>query len=353
MTIWEDHVEEVVAAAALLDGDPADSVARVVRTRFALLTDDARERLRASAIARMTGFGSIGDLIADSDVDEVLVHRGTDVWVERRGRLERARKVSVAETEVVLERMLSGTGRRLDRSHPIVDARLPDGSRLCAVIPPIAVDGPVVALRAAPERLIALDEFGPSEVSDTLRDAVAARHTILVTGAASSGKTTLLSGLITEIPGQERVVVVEDTTELPVRHPQMVRLESRPGGEGLTPVTCEDLVRTALRLRPDRLVVGEIRGSEVVALVQAIDTGHEGALATCHANSAADALSRLESLIARVMPDWPADAARRHLRRCIDLVVHLRRLPTGERRVVEMVRPSEGDRVGPVTRALA
>lgn len=348
MTDWEDHVDEVVSSAALLDSDPAESVHRVVRTRFALLDDDDRERLRISALARMTGFGTIGGLIADPEVDEVLVHRGTDVWVERHGRLERVREISTNETEVVLERMIAGTGRRLDRAHPVVDARLVDGSRLCAVIPPVAVDGPVLALRSAPGHRVGIDDFGSVETADLLRAAVRDRRTILVTGAASSGKTTLVAGLIDEIPTDQRVVVIEDTTELPIRHPQVVRLEARPASEGLAAVTCEELVRTALRLRPDRLVVGEIRGSEVVALVQAIDTGHEGAIATCHANSAADALSRLENLLARVMPAWPADAARNHLRRCVDLIVHLRRSSTGERRVVEIARPSAGGSMLPV-----
>ena len=337
MTPWEERVAEVVAAATRLDGDPAESVEQVVRSRFALADDHQRERLRSSALARMTGHGLIGELLAERDVDEVLVHRVREVWTERAGRLERRAEISDGELEVVLERMLAGSGRRLDRSHPVVDARLADGSRLCAVLPPVAVDGTAVAVRAPARRRLRLDDFGPCEVVEQLTSAVDRRSTILVSGGASSGKTSLLGALLDVVSDEQRVVIIEDTAELNPRHPQSVRLETRPRAEGISAIDAEDLVRAALRLRPDRLVVGEIRGSEVVALIQAINTGHDGALATCHANSATDALTRLENLLARTMPSWSAEAARDHLRSTIDLLVHLRRLPTGQRLVSEIV----------------
>ena len=337
MSSWEEQVAEVVAAATRLTGEPIDTVAQIVRSRFALADDEHQDRLRQSALARMTGHGLIGELLADRDVDEVLVHRGREVWTERAGRLEYRAEISAGELEVVLERMLAGSGRRLDRSHPVVDARLADGSRLCAVLPPVAVDGSAVAVRAPARRRLRLDDFGPPEVVEQLAAAIEERKTILVSGGASSGKTSLVGALIDRVPKEQRVVIIEDTAELDPQHPQSVRLEARPRAEGIDAVDAEDLVRAALRLRPDRLVVGEIRGAEVVALIQAVNTGHDGALATCHANSATDALARLENLLARTMPSWSAEAAREHLRMSVDLLVHLRRLPTGQRLVSEIV----------------
>lgn len=337
MTPWEDRVAEIVAAATALDGDPAVTVDRIVRTRFALADDHQQERLRESALARMTGHGLIGELLADPEIDEVLVHRGREVWTDHRGRLERRAEISAGELEVVLERMLASSGRRLDRSNPVVDARLPDGSRLCAVLPPVAVDGTSLAIRAPTRRRLQVSDFGPPTVIEHLSSAVESRRTVLVSGGASSGKTSLVAALIDLIPSDQRIVIIEDTAELTPRHPQSVRLEARSAAEGVRAIGAEDLVRTALRLRPDRLVVGEIRGSEVVALVQAVNTGHEGALTTCHANSATDALLRLEHLLARTMPSWSPTAARHQLESSIDLLVHLRRHSTGERLVSEII----------------
>jgi pilus assembly protein CpaF len=288
------------------------------------------------------GFGPLDEWLDDDDVSEVLVNAGGEVWVERRtlgaaSGPQFAKHLAPGVLEVVIERILTPIGRRLDRISPMVDARLPDGSRVCAVLPPIAVDGPCLAVRRFTPRALGLDAFASPEVAALLRHLVLRHCNIVVSGATSSGKTTLLGALTAEVGRHERVITLEDTAELQVGAPHVLRLETRTAGpDGLTEIDMAALVRTALRLRPDRLVVGEIRGAEAVDLLQALNTGHDGSLATLHANTPGDALARLESLVVRSAPSWPIDAVREQVHRSIDAVVHVARDTGGARHVDEV-----------------
>jgi pilus assembly protein CpaF len=276
-------------------------------------------------------------LLEDASVDEVLVNPGGDVWVERDGATRRAGQLGPADLDVVLERILAPLGRRLDRTSPIVDARLGDGSRVCAVIPPVAPDGAVLSVRRFRDRALPLAAFCPPEVAGLVDDLIARRNNVIVSGPTSSGKTSLLNSVLGRVAPGERLVVVEDTAELLPHHDHLVRLEARPATpDGLPAVSLADLVRTAMRLRPDRLVVGEVRGTEVVGLMQALNTGHDGSWSTCHANSALDALHRLETLVIQAAPAWPLAAVRRHLARSVDAVVHVGRTAGVARRIVEV-----------------
>lgn len=285
------------------------------------------------------GLGGLDRWVHDEQVEEVLVNAGRDVWIERRGGggVQYVGRLEPGVVDVVVERVLAPLGRRLDRASPIVDARLPDGTRVCAVLPPIALDGPCLAFRRFARGEVGLDAFGGAPTQQLLRDVVAARCNVLVTGATSSGKTTLLNALAGCIPAGERIVTLEDTAELQLAAPHVLRLETRPSGpEGLAAVDMSALVRTALRLRPDRLVVGEVRGAEAVDLVQAMNTGHDGSMATLHANGAVDALARLASLVVRAAPGWPLTDVREQVGRSIDVVVHVARDAHGVRRVAEI-----------------
>ena len=293
------------------------------------------------------GLGPLDRWLADPDVSEVMVNGGRDVWVERAGGRAGTQYVGSLEPRVVdtiVERILTPIGRRLDRTTPVVDARLADGSRVCAVLAPVAVDGTCVSIRKFSPHALRLEAFGGAHVAEVLTNVVAARCNVLVSGATSSGKTTLLNALAAHLPAHERVITLEDTAELRLDSPHVLRLETRPGTpEGIPPITMAALVRTSLRLRPDRLVVGEVRGDEAIDLVQALNTGHDGSMCTVHANSPADALVRLESLVVQAGPSWPLQAVREQVRRSIDVVVHVERDATGARRVVQVVEVAADD----------
>jgi pilus assembly protein CpaF len=328
--------------ARLLDVDPPDArrfVHTEARRLEPLLTDDAIDAVVVRVLARVHGFGSLDDVLADPSVTEVLVNAGRDVWVERHGRLERLSvTVTPAETERLVERMIGPLGLRADRSSPIVDARLPDGSRVHAVVAPLAVDGPTLCIRRFAGRGISLDAFAEPDVVALLEDAVARRDNVLVSGATSSGKTTLLNALAANGAAGERIITIEDAAELQVRGEHVVRLEARPPtADGAAAVTIRDLVRAALRMRPDRIVVGEVRGPEALDMVQAMSTGHDGSLATCHANSAADALRRVEVMMLQGASGLPLAAVRELVHAAIDLVVHVVRGSDGRRRVASVV----------------
>jgi pilus assembly protein CpaF len=274
-------------------------------------------------------------LFADPDVSEILLNGGGRAFVERAGRLEPV-TVDLDETGVrrVVERIIAPLGLRLDRSSPMVDARLPDGSRLHAVLPPVAVDGTCVAIRRFGGRRD-LADFGLGPVGvDLLRWVIAAGWNLLLSGGTGAGKTTLLNVLAGEVPPHERIVTIEETAELSLGQPHVVRLEARqPNAEGAGAVPVRALVRAALRLRPDRLIVGEVRGEEAFDLLQALNTGHCGSLCTIHANGPADALARLESLVLLAGVGLPVDAIRAQIRSSIDAVVHVARRPAGHRTV--------------------
>ncbi len=309
-------------------------VDREVRFVAPLADREAQCRLADAAHARLTGIGELDPWVRDPAVDEVLVNANSEIWIDRGGALVRVGTLRDQSLDHIIERILAPIGRRLDSTSPIVDARLADGSRVCAVSAPVSVDGTCLSIRrfaAAPRPLPAFTDVAGVELVDEI---VAARCNLVVTGATSSGKTSLLASIIAGLDAEERVVVIEDTAELPLGGHHVVRLEARPESpDGPPPITLPALVRTALRLRPDRLVVGEIRGDEVLGMVQAMNTGHDGSFSTVHANGPLDAMYRLESLVLRAAPTWPMPAIREQLARSIDVIVHVGRGPHGARRI--------------------
>jgi pilus assembly protein CpaF len=258
------------------------------------------------------------------------------VWIERAGRVERY-PLSLDEATVMhlIERIVAPLGRRVDRSSPLVDARLPDGSRVNAIVRPVAVDGPCLTIRRFGVAAVGLDRFAPPAVVGLLRRAVAVHQNIVVSGGTGAGKTTLLNALAAVIPAHERIVTIEDTAELRLTAPHVVRLEARPANaEGVGALHIRDLVRNALRMRPDRLIIGEVRGGEALDMLQAMNTGHEGSLSTCHANSPTDALRRLETMALMSSVDLPLAAVREQVQSSVDLVVQVGRGPDGGRRII-------------------
>lgn len=288
--------------------------------------------IAAAAVDSLVGLGPLESLLADQEVSDVLVNAPDEVWVERNGKLEPA-GVTFPDRPSILaavERSLAPLGLRIDRSSPAVDARLPDGSRLHAVVPPAAPDGPILAIRRFTPAVADLSGLVTAEAirtegADLLAEAVRDRRNLLVSGGTGSGKTTLLNVLSREIPPQERVVTIEDSAELQLQG-HIVRLEARPpNAEGAGEVALRALVRHALRLRPDRIIVGEVRGSEALDLIQAMSTGHDGSMGTVHANGPAEALWRLETLAVSGDRRVPEDAVRRQLLSAVDLIVHVER----------------------------
>jgi pilus assembly protein CpaF len=320
------------------------AVEELVEGRAGLLADGTRARLVELILREAVGLGPIEELLADPAVEEVMVNGPERVYVERAGRLERT-EVRFSDEQALrdaIERILAPLGRRVDELSPMVDARLEDGSRVNAIVPPLAVDGPSLSIRRfsaarpGPDELVQMGTL-PTELRDELGAAVGARRSILISGGTGSGKTTLLNALSAFVDPSERVITIEDAAELRLRQPHVVRLESRPANvEGRGLVTIRDLLRNALRMRPDRIVIGEVRGPEALDLLMALNTGHEGALSTVHANSPEDALRRIETLALMAGVGLPHDAIREQLGRGIDLVVHLARLGDGSRRVVEV-----------------
>src|SRR3954449_10532496 len=331
------------AAAGSLSGGLETAVRDLVNREAAILSDARREELCDLILRDAVGLGPLEELLADPAVEEVLVNGPDCVYVERGGRLERATAAFASESALrdTIERVLAPLGRRVDELNPMADARLADGSRVNVVIPPLAVDGPAVSIRRFtsvrpdPDELVASGTLTP-DLRDLLADAVRERRSLIVSGGTGSGKTTLLNALSSFVGPGERVVTIEDAAELALRQPHVVRLESRPPSiEGRGEVTIRDLLRNALRMRPDRIVIGEVRGTEALDLLTALNTGHDGALSTVHANSPEDALRRIETLALMAGIGLPHEAIREQLARGLDLVVHLER--DGARRVVRAV----------------
>lgn len=332
---------------AAAGGEPvplAEAVEEIVAEGAAVLEPGTRERISELILREAVGLGPLEDLLADPAVEEVMVNGHERVYVERAGRIERTDVAYPSEQALrdAIERILTPLGRRVDELSPMADARLQDGSRVHVVIPPLAVDGPSLsirrftAVRPDPDELVELGTLTP-ELRDELGAAVAARRSLLVSGGTGSGKTTLLNALSACIAREERVITIEDAAELRLRQPHVVRLESRPANvEDRGLVTIRDLLRNALRMRPDRIVIGEVRGPEALDLLMALNTGHEGALSTVHANSPEDALRRIETLALMAGLGLPHEAIREQLGRGFDLVIHLARLSDGSRRVVEV-----------------
>jgi pilus assembly protein CpaF len=349
-------LRERLLAAAGEEGAAVDAQTRIrdlVDREAGVLDESSRAALVDIIAERSFGLGPLEPLLADPDVDEVLVCGCAPAWVERRGRLEQTSACFGSEEELrdAIERILAPLGRRVDEAEPLCDARLPDGSRVNVVLPPLALDGPVLTIRRfrrrgfCDEDLIANGTL-TRPLADFLGRAVRARCTILICGGTGSGKTTTLNVLSSFIDPGERVVTIEDAAELRLRQPQVIRLEARPPNlEGRGEVTIRRLVRNALRMRPDRIVVGEVRGAEALDMLTALCTGHDGSLCTVHAGSAAEALRRLETLALMADVGLPHAAVREQVADALDLVVCQARAADGSRRVTgvsEVVRVAGG-----------
>jgi pilus assembly protein CpaF len=326
----------------------ADRVLRIVEEELATkqvpLTRDERRRIVREVSDDILGYGPLEPLLADESISEVMVNAHDQIYVERSGRLE---FVDVAFTDDehvmrIVDKIVSQVGRRIDEAAPMVDARLPDGSRVNAIIPPLALNGPSLTIRKFSKDPLTMDDlirFGSLSrtAAEFLAACVRGQLNILIAGGTGSGKTTMLNALSASIPGDERIVTIEDAAELQLQQHHVVRLESRPPNiEGSGEIRIRELVRNSLRMRPDRIVVGEVRGAETLDMLQAMNTGHEGSLTTIHANSPRDALSRLETLVLTAGVDLPLRSIREQIASAFDLMVQVARLVDGSRRVTHV-----------------
>jgi pilus assembly protein CpaF len=301
------------------------------------------------------GLGPLEPLLADPSISDILVNGAHQVYVERSGKIESTdvRFNDDAHLLNIIDRIVSKVGRRIDESMPMVDARLQDGSRVNAIIPPLAIDGPILSIRRFGRDTLTMDDlirFGSVSpaIVDVLKAIVLARLNVMISGGTGSGKTTLLNIMSSYIPERERIITIEDSAELQLRQPHVVRLETRQVNvEGKGQITQRDLVRNSLRMRPDRIVVGEVRGAEALDMLQAMNTGHDGSLTTVHANSSRDALSRIETMVAMSGVQFPIAALRAQIASAIDLIVHMERHEDGRRRItsVQEINGMESDTI--------
>lgn len=315
----------------------------MVMTEAIPLSRADRDRLVMEVQHEVFGLGPLETLMKDPDIADILVNSHDQIYVERFGKLEKTDVRFRDDTHLmqIIERIVTRVGRRVDESSPMVDARLADGSRVNAIIPPLALDGPVLSIRRfGAERLTINDliQFNsiPAQIAEVASACVKSRLNMLVSGGTGAGKTTLLNCLSNYIPDNERIVTIEDSAELKLQQEHVVRLETRPPNiEGQGTVTARDLVRNALRMRPDRIVVGEVRGGEALDMMQAMNTGHDGSISTIHANTARDALSRLETMMLMAGINLPERALREQIASALDVIVQLSRLSDGSRKVIE------------------
>ena len=341
--LGEEQVQQEVSQATrvLLDEEKA------------LLSLEDRERLIREIQDEVFGLGPLEPLLQDKTVNDILVNGSDSVHVERAGRLEKtvARFKDDAHLMRIIDKIVSSVGRRIDESTPMVDARLADGSRVNVIVPPLALDGPTMSIRrfaADPfkvEDLIEMETLTP-EIADLMRGIVKARLNVLISGGTGAGKTTMLNVMSAFVPANERIVTIEDAAELQLKQEHVVRLETRPANlEGKGQITQRDLVINSLRMRPDRIIVGEVRGPEALDMLQAMNTGHDGSLTTVHANTARDALSRVETMVAMTGFDIPPQAVRQQIASALNVVIQVSRLSDGRRRLVSLqeITGMEGD----------
>jgi pilus assembly protein CpaF len=308
------------------------------------ISDNDRERLLDEIFDEVFGLGPLESLMRDDTVSDILVNNPHEVYVERRGRIEPTAVIFADEQHLIriIQRIVSRVGRRIDEVSPLVDARLADGSRINAVIPPLALDGPTLSIRRFGRNPLQIEDLVESnsvhpDIVDFLGAAIDSRISFLISGGTGAGKTTLLNAMASFIPSDERLVSVEDSAELQLQHKHVVRMETRPpNNEGAGEITPRALVRNSLRMRPDRIIIGEVRGPEALDMLQAMNTGHEGSLTTIHANDARDALARLELMVAMSGFELPIPVVRQYINSGISLVVHLSRLKGGARRVMQV-----------------
>jgi pilus assembly protein CpaF len=328
-------------------------VANYIRAERISLNQRELESFTSEVLAEMTGFGPIEPLLKDPTVSDILINTHKLCFVERFGKLERAdvRFKDEAHLLRIINKIVSGIGRRVDESSPMVDARLPDGSRVNVAIRPVSIDGPLVSIRKFAEKPFTVDRLIEvntlcREMGDMLKAAVRGRISLIISGGTGTGKTTMLNALSNYIPDEERLITIEDAAELQLQQLHVGRLETRPPNmEGKGEIRQRDLVKNALRMRPDRIIIGECRGEEAFDMLQAMNTGHEGSMTTIHANSPRDALKRLEQMVAMAGMGLPIPSIRSHIASAITLVMQLQRLPDGRRRLVSIneVAGMEGD----------
>lgn len=325
-----------------------DMIEPILAEQAIVLNRDEQRALVQLLIDDMLGLGPLEPLLADDSVTDILANGPGAVWVERHGRLERtsARFRDTGHMMGIINRIVTGVGRRIDEASPLVDARLADGSRVNIIIPPLALDGPAISIRKFARTSLSLDRMAEQgnmsrAMAALLKAAAASRLNILVSGGTGSGKTTLLNALSQQIAPDERIVTIEDAAELQLQQPHVVRLETRPANlEGRGEVTMRDLVRNALRMRPDRIIIGEIRGAEAIDMLQAMNTGHDGSLGTIHANRPREAITRLENMVALAGLSLPVVAMRTQIASAVDLIVQVARMKDGVRRITSITEVS-------------
>ncbi len=343
------------AEETLLTEDLRRGIEIILSEEGLALTLPERDRLCKEIRDELMGYGPLEPLLKDYSVNDILVNGYNQVYVERGGKLElsSARFTDNAHLLKIIEKIASGVGRRVDESCPMVDARLPDGSRVNAIIPPLALDGPTLSIRKFakdPIRVHHLIELGSvtPEIAQVMEGMVRARLNVLISGGTGSGKTTFLNVMSSFIPNDERIITIEDSAELQLQQEHVVRLETRPPNlEGMGEITQRDLVRNALRMRPERIILGEVRQSEALDMLQAMNTGHDGSLATIHANSPRDALTRLETMVSMAGLNIPDRAIRHQVSSALNAVVQLARLSDGSRKIMGLheIVGMEGDMI--------
>src|SRR6266849_7478038 len=319
-------------------------VERLIAEESIPMTVTERERLIEEVLDEVFGLGPLEPLLKDPSISDILVNGFDNVYVERNGQLKETnvRFKDPAHVRMIIDRIVSNIGRRIDDSSPIVDARLSDGSRVCAVIPPLSLIGPVISIRRYGKKVLSSEDLLKNDtfttgMLDFLSGCVEARLNVVVSGGSGSGKTTMLNTLSRFIPEEERIITIEDTAELQLQQSHVVRLETRPMNiEGAGAITQRDLVINSLRMRPDRIIVGECRGAEAFDMMQAMNTGHDGSMTTTHANSARDAFSRLETMVMMASQNVPDTVIRQMLTSAIQIVIHCARLSDGTRKLTSI-----------------
>lgn len=357
------YIIEIVQRELLRLEPPQDQYDEVTKSLIKQAFESSRvqlsrpmaQDLMAQIFNSISGFGPIQPLLDDREITEVMINGPKQIYVERKGKISRARVVFESEDEIrrVIDRIIAPLGRHIDENSPMVDARLPDGSRVNAIIPPCAIDGSTVTIRKFSKEKLTVNDlisYGSitPQMAEFLHACVASRLNIVISGGTGSGKTTTLNILSGYIPGDERIITIEDAAELQLQQEHVVRLETKPPDvEGKSEVTIRALVRNALRMRPERIIVGECRGGEAIDMLQAMNTGHDGSMTTVHANTPRDSISRLETLCLMAGMDLPVEVIRRQIASAVDLVVQQSRLRDGSRKITNIseIVGMEGDTV--------
>ena len=345
-TLSDDELKKLAVAALENKIDWARTNSPEAYKELSTLNFRERRQITDAIFESIRGLGILGQIICDSDITEVMINGYQNIFIEKSGKLFKmnAQFESSRELEIIISKFVSQAGRQVNESEPIVDTRLADGSRVNVVMPPVALNGPIVTIRRFPkeamtvQKLIAYGSITP-EVAEILKLLVECKYNIFISGGTGSGKTTFLNALSNFIPHDERIITIEDSAELQIRGiDNLVRLETRnSGADGSGAITIRDLIKSALRMRPERIVVGEVRGGEALDMLQAMNTGHDGSLSTGHANSTKDMLSRLETMVLQGAAGLPLEAIRQQIASAVDIIIHLSRLRDKSRRTMEIV----------------